>query len=187
MTAFTIRVLGPGDEAVLSHVAEGTFDNPVDPATAKVYLNDAKNLLLVALDDGTVVGFVSAIEYLHPDKPRSQLWINEVGVAPAHRRRGVATALLKELLETARERGVGEAWVATESDNGPALGPYPLLGGEQAPVEMARHHKRNPARKRLARPSHWAWIRQSALSSVQRVRRYARVVKVPWFLVTLNR
>ena len=37
---------------------------------------------------------LSAVHYVHPDKLRPELWINEVGVAASHRRRGLGTRLL---------------------------------------------------------------------------------------------
>ena len=74
------------------------------------------------------MGFVSAVDYWHPDKPR-ELWINEVGVAPAWRHRGVGTRLLQKTLEHARALGCREAWVLTEPDNAAALALYSKLGG----------------------------------------------------------
>ena len=37
----TIRILGPGDSAVLEHVAEGVFDNAVDPRWTAEFLADS--------------------------------------------------------------------------------------------------------------------------------------------------
>ncbi len=74
------------------------------------------------------MGFVSAVDYWHPDKPR-ELWINEVSIAPARRNRGVGTRLLQKTLEHARALGCREAWVLTEHDNAAALALYSKLGG----------------------------------------------------------
>ena len=81
-----------------------------------------------AIADDRLVGFVSAVDYWHPDKPR-ELWINEVGVAPAWQHRGVGTRLLQETLEHARALGCREAWVLTEPDNAAALALYSKVGG----------------------------------------------------------
>ena len=80
----TIRILGPGDAAVLDHVAEGVFDNAVDPRWTAEFLADSRHHLAVAVDDGQVVGMASAVHYVHPDKP-PELWINEVRVGPLGR------------------------------------------------------------------------------------------------------
>jgi hypothetical protein len=74
----TIRLLGPGEAAVLDRVAEGVFDNPVGPRWAAEFFADPRHHLAVALDGGVVIGMASAVHYVHPDKP-PQLWVNEVG------------------------------------------------------------------------------------------------------------
>lgn len=76
--------------------------------------------------------FVSAVEYVHPDKPAPELWINEVGVASTHRGRGVGKATLQAVLNLARERGCSEAWVLTGRANIPAMRLYGGCGGVEA-------------------------------------------------------
>ena len=124
-----IRVLGPDDEAVLTRVAPGVFDHDVDPALSAEFLRDARHHLAVALESGTVVGFASGVHYVHPDKP-PELWINEVGVAPAHLRRGLAQALLRLLFDAGRALGCSQAWVLTDRDNAAAMRLYASVGGD---------------------------------------------------------
>jgi aminoglycoside 6'-N-acetyltransferase I len=127
-----IRHLGPDDEAVLRRVAVGAFDHDVDPALVSEFLQDSRHHLVVAIEDGTVVGFASGVHYVHPDKP-AELWINEVGVAPSHQRQGLGKRLLQALFARARELGCREAWVLTSPANGPAVRLYESVGG----VDMA--------------------------------------------------
>lgn len=128
-----IKLLNSGDADVLANVAPGTFDNPIDAQATQEFLNDVRHHLTVAMDDGVVVGFVSAVHYVHPDKRCPELWVNEVQVAPTHRRRGLATALLDRMLQLARDLGCTEAWVLTDRENEPAHRLYAALGGEAAP------------------------------------------------------
>jgi len=123
-----IRLLGRGDSAALERVADDVFDEPVNPEWAREFLNDSRHHLAVALDGATVVGFASAVHYIHPDKP-PELWINEVGVAPSHHRRGIGRQLLEALFEHGRSLGCGQAWVLTEEENDAARGLYTALGG----------------------------------------------------------
>ena len=88
-----IRILASGDEGMLGHVAAGVFDHDVDPDLTAEFLRDPRHHLAVALEGTLVVGFASAVDYVHPDKPR-ELWINEVGVAPSHQRQGIGRRLL---------------------------------------------------------------------------------------------
>jgi GNAT superfamily N-acetyltransferase len=126
-----IRVLGAGDEAVLENVDPDVFDDAVDPLMARAFLNDPRHHVAVAIDAGVVVGFASAVHYIHPDKVCPELWVNEVGVASTHRGHGLGKAVLRALFEVARERGCVEAWVLTDRDNSTAMGLYASVGGIQ--------------------------------------------------------
>ena len=127
-----IKLLGPGDEAVLESVAEDVFDNPIDATATAAFLADARHHLAVAVADGVVVGFVSAVHYLHPDKPQPELWINEVGVAPTHQRQGLARKLMDAMLNEGRRLGCSVAWVLTHRSNPAAMGLYAAGGGVEA-------------------------------------------------------
>jgi aminoglycoside 6'-N-acetyltransferase I len=134
MTA-EIRILCAGDDKVLARVAPGVFDHEVDASLAREFLSDARHHIAVAVEDGLVVGFASAVHYVHPDKP-PEVWVNEVGVAPPYRCRGIAGGLLNALFEVARSLGCAEAWVLTDRENTPAMRLYASLGGEEAPADQ---------------------------------------------------
>ena len=127
-----IRLIGRGEIALLDRVADGVFDRPVQERWARAFLDDARHHLAVAIDGGVVVGMASAVNYVHPDKA-PQLWINEVGVAPTHRRRGIGRLLLDALLAHGRTLGCTEAWLGTEEDNVAARRLYESAGGKAEP------------------------------------------------------
>lgn len=126
----TVRMLGPEDADVLDHVAEDVFDNEVDPGHTRVFLDDARHHMAVALEGTLVVGFASAVHYVHPDKG-PELWINEVGVAPPYRGRRIARLLMEALFARGRELGCTEAWLGTESENDAARKLYAATGGKE--------------------------------------------------------
>ena len=130
-----VRLLGPADGAVLERVADGVFDGPVDSRWSAAFLADPRHHLVVALDDGVVVGMASALDYVHPDKA-PQLWINEVGVAPSHHRRGIARRLMEAMLALGRTLGCTEAWLGTEDENVPARALYEATGGVAEPFVL---------------------------------------------------
>ena len=101
---------------VLDNVAPDVFDHAIIPVQLAAFLDDPRHLLLVALNDGTVVGMATGVEYFHPDKP-PQLFINEVGVTPKMQRQGIGRRLVTALLNAGKERGCSYAWVGTETDN----------------------------------------------------------------------
>jgi len=122
-----VRVLGRGDADVLQRVAPDVFDHEVDPRWCRAFFSDPRHHLIVALDGETVVGMITAVDYVHPDKA-PQLWINEVGVAPSHQRRGIGRRLLDAMLEHGRGLGCTEAWLGTEDSNVAARALYESTG-----------------------------------------------------------
>jgi ribosomal protein S18 acetylase RimI-like enzyme len=123
MSEIKIRLLRSGDAAILDKVAEEVFDEPVNPARLGAYLAEPGHHMFVALHDGVVVGQVAAVVHRHPDKP-TELYIDEVGVAPAYRRQGIAGRMLEAMFRHGKAIGCEEAWVGTEPDNLPARGLY---------------------------------------------------------------
>jgi ribosomal protein S18 acetylase RimI-like enzyme len=127
-----IKPLGPTDSYLLNNIAEDVFDDPIVEASTREFLSDSRHRLVVALDKDIVVGFVSAVIYLHPDKSAPELWINEIGVAPTHQRQGIGKTLMQTILDIAKQSGCSEAWVLTERDNMAAMAMYTSGGGEEA-------------------------------------------------------
>lgn len=133
--SISVRILGADDDAILSRLAPDVFDEEIDPRWAHEFLGDARHHLAVAIDGDTVVGMASAVHYVHPDKPPA-LWINEVGVASTHRRRGIGRRLLQALFARGRELGCGEAWLGTEPENTAARRLYLAAGGVETAMVM---------------------------------------------------
>ena len=127
-----IKLLGPDDSGVLEDVDPDVFDEKVQPDLVREFLADPRSHLAVALEGTRVIGMASAFHYVHPDK-RAQLFINEVGVAETHQRRGIGRRLVEAVLDRGRELGCTEAWVATELDNEAARGLYIATGGVEDP------------------------------------------------------
>jgi len=125
-----IKVLRSGDESVLANVAAEVFDNPIDAQLTAEFLGDPRHHLVVAIDDGLVVGFASAIHYVHPDKP-PQMWINEVAIAPPYRCRGLGKAVLRSLFEVGQAHNCTVAWVLTDRTNVAAMALYSSVGGTE--------------------------------------------------------
>jgi aminoglycoside 6'-N-acetyltransferase I len=127
-----VKLLKSHEFDILLYVAEGVFDDPIVESSAQEFLNDLRHRLVVALDDEIVVGFVSAVIYVHPDKPAPELWVNEVGVAPTHQGLGIGKRLMQKTLEVAKEAGCTEAWVLTGRDNSAAMALCKSTGGIEA-------------------------------------------------------
>jgi aminoglycoside 3-N-acetyltransferase I len=122
-------------DAVLA--ATELFDAPPIPAATERFLTQPGHHLLFAYDDdGRPVGMISGVEMTHPDKG-TEMFIYELGVAPAARLRGIGKRLVAELAVIARRSGCYGMWVGTEVDNDAALATYRRAGAaEEAPFTL---------------------------------------------------
>ena len=123
----TVRRLGPGDEDVVLRLAT----RPLPTRTGEL-LSDDRTVFLVAFDEHEPIGFVLAYELIRRHGEPSHLFVYEVDVAESHRRQGVATALLRELEQVARERGIRSGFVLTSASNLPAMALYQSVGGHRS-------------------------------------------------------
>ncbi len=123
----------PGDEADFASIAPGVFDEPIHSERLAAYLREPGHLMILAFDEGQVVGQCAAVIHRHPDKA-TELYIDEVGTASTHLRRGIATAMVEAMLAWGRELGCEDAWLGTELDNVEANGLYRKLGGKGEPM-----------------------------------------------------
>jgi aminoglycoside 3-N-acetyltransferase I len=111
--------------------AAGLFDSPpLEVATEKFLAAPGHHLLFAYADDGRAVGMISGVEMTHPDKG-TEMFIYELGVAPAARLQGVGSSLVTALAEVARENGCYGMWVGTETDNEAALATYRRAGATE--------------------------------------------------------
>ena len=129
MSEVVVKRLGPGDEAEAQRF-DAAFDETVERDQAARYLADERHHLVAAYADGEPAGVVTATEILRPDKP-PELFLNELAVIPAFRRRGVASSLLAEVKRLAAQRGCVSVWVLTDEDNEGGMATYRAAGGRR--------------------------------------------------------
>lgn len=124
-----IRRMGAGDGALVLD-ARDLFDRPPDPAATARFLADPRHHLFMAFVGPEAVGFVSGLEMTHPDKG-TEMFLYELAMAPAFRRRGLGSRLVGELAALARDRGCYGMWVLTDDANAAALRTYERAGGRR--------------------------------------------------------
>ena len=130
-----VRLLTPADASLFERVADDVFDEPIDAERLAAYLAEPGHLMIVALAGGEVVAQLAAVIHRHPDKV-TELYIDEVGVAPAYQRQGLARRMIEEMFAIGKARGCGEAWVGTEVENIAARRLYESQGSEAEPFVM---------------------------------------------------
>jgi aminoglycoside 3-N-acetyltransferase I len=85
-------------------------------------------VVLVALKGEHVVGGLVAYELRKLEQERSEIYIYDLAVSAAHRREGIATALINELRAIGRERGAYVVYVQADPPDAPAVALYTKLG-----------------------------------------------------------
>ncbi len=83
---------------------------------------------LVAVVDGKVVGGLAAYVLQKFEQERSEIYIYDLAVDEAYRRRGIATGLINKLREIAREIGAWVIYVQADHGDAPAIKLYESLG-----------------------------------------------------------
>lgn len=137
-TAFSIRTLGSSDvalmEAMLTMFGEAFEDVPTysgaRPRTAylKQLLGRDSFIALAAVKGEEVIGGLAAYELHKFEQERSEIYIYDLAVAEAHRREGVATALIMALKKLASSRGAYVIFVQADLVDVPAIALYSKLG-----------------------------------------------------------
>ena len=83
---------------------------------------------LVAIADGKVVGGLVAYVLQKFEQERSEIYIYDLAVDEAYRRRGIATGLINKLREIARDLGAWVIYVQADHGDDPAIKLYESLG-----------------------------------------------------------
>lgn len=104
---------------------------PPDDAYLRRLLAREHIVTLVALSGEEVIGGLVAYELDKFERARRELYIYDLAVAAAHRRQGVATALIERLREIATERGSWVIYVQADYGDEPAIALYEKLGSRE--------------------------------------------------------
>ena len=120
----TVRLLEPGDEALLMRLAEedeefGLEENagpgvPLSEDDALAYLADPAVLHWVAERDGRVLGHLLCHVLRRRQGAARHLLLYDIGVRASERRRGVGRSLIAALRDWMTHHGVGEVWVEVD-------------------------------------------------------------------------
>ncbi|HSV59771.1 MAG TPA: AAC(3)-I family aminoglycoside N-acetyltransferase [Variovorax sp.] len=99
------------------------------PAYLQRLLEGDSFIALAAVEDGGgVIGGLAAYELKKFEQERSEIYIYDLAVDAAHRRTGVATALIGELGRMAAVRGAYVVFVQADLGDDPAIALYTKLG-----------------------------------------------------------
>ncbi len=108
---------------------EATYcGNPPGEGYLQRLLGSDTFIALAALQGDEVIGGLAAYELQKFEQERSEIYIYDLAVLSAHRRQGVATALINEVASIAATRGAWVVFVQADVGDDPAVALYTKLG-----------------------------------------------------------
>lgn len=138
-----VRQLTPGDvglmEALLATFG-AAFDDVNTYTGHRPSVGYLRGLLgsdyfiaLVAVKGDEVVGGIAAYELRKFEQERSEIYLYDLAVATAHRREGIATALIEALKTIAAARGAYVIFVQADTgvEDEPAIALYTKMGARE--------------------------------------------------------
>ncbi|MGL4636989.1 MAG: AAC(3)-I family aminoglycoside N-acetyltransferase [Beijerinckiaceae bacterium] len=138
MPTFTTSHLKPSDLPLMRTLMTVFGDAFEDPDTFRrarpsdAYferlLGKEDFIAIAATKGGAVVGGLTAYVLHKYEQERSEIYVYDLAVLEAHRREGVATALLNHLRAIGRERGAWVVFVQADYGDEPAIALYTKLG-----------------------------------------------------------
>lgn len=140
-TRYACRQLASGDVALLKDLLEVFADAfadvetyrrsvPSDGYLARL-LSKQHFIAVVAMKGDELVGGLAAYELDKFEQDRREIYIYDLAVAEGHRRKGVATALIKELRRIASARGVYVMFVQADDGDHAAIALYETFGKKE--------------------------------------------------------
>lgn len=156
-TEYPVQQLTPADLPLMRALSQtfGEVFDELDTYTSRSpddnYLSSLLGsdsfVALVALQGDEVVGGLAAYQLKKFEQARSEFYIYDLAVAAAHRRRGIATALIEQLQQIAAQRGAYVIFV--QADTGPedaaAIALYEKLGTREEVLHFDIPVGRTPA------------------------------------------
>lgn len=135
---FRISVLKASDVDVLRQMLSvfgdafddtGTYcGQPPDDDYLRDLLAGGSFIAVAAMSGVEVVGALAAYELKKFEQRRSEIYIYDLAVAQAHRRQGIATALIETLKLEATRRSAYVIYVQADYGDEPAIALYTRLG-----------------------------------------------------------
>jgi aminoglycoside 3-N-acetyltransferase I len=136
--AFEVRILQANDVSLMRELnavfgrafneSEKYGGEPPDDSYLAALLSRPNIVVIVAVEEGVVVGGLVTYELEKFESRTSEFYIYDLAVEERRRRRGIATACIQRLQAIAAERGAWAIFVQADRDDDDAIALYQKLG-----------------------------------------------------------
>lgn len=154
--AFAVHHLGVDDVPLMDAMRamfgaafedEATYlGKPPSADEARAWLAREGVIALAAVEDGAVIGGLVAYVLPKFEQARSEIYLYDLAVDAAHRRRGVATALIRHLQAMAAERAAWVIFVQADQGDDAAIALYTRLGTREDVLHFDIPPRPHPSR-----------------------------------------
>lgn len=124
------------------------FNDPWSQNSIASEVNNKLSLWLVAVENEQVVGYVGSQTVL------GETDMMNIAVHPEYRKKGIATALITQLISTLAQQGSHSLMLEVRASNDPAISVYKSLGFVE--VGRRRNYYRNPREDALILRKEWS-------------------------------
>lgn len=142
-----ITRLNEGHVAQVAALEKLCFSDPWSETSVASELDNPLSLWLIAEEEGTVLGYVGSQTVL------DETDMMNIAVRPECRRRGIAAALIGELVNQLREHGSHVLRLEVRESNVPAIALYESMGFTQ--LGLRKNYYRNPKENALILGKEW--------------------------------
>ena len=143
-------IILPMNESHVAQIAELEkicFSDPWSDNSVASELNNPLSVWLVAEENGIVCGYVGSQTVL------DETDMMNIAVHPDFRRKGIAAALIAELVRLLKERGSRILRLEVRESNAPAISLYETMGFTQ--LGLRKNYYRNPKENALILGKEW--------------------------------
>jgi aminoglycoside 3-N-acetyltransferase I len=126
-----LKVFGEAFNDVVTYQDDVPSDAYLQALLAKPHF-----IALVAMHGDQVVGGLAAYELEKFERERREIYIYDLAVDEKHRRKGLATNLIKELQRIAKTRHAYVIFVQADPEDEPAIRLYESFGKRESPYHF---------------------------------------------------
>ena len=122
------KQLNMEDAHFLKDLARNFKGTRIDKYTAECFIENPDNYLIGCIDDNKVVGFALCYRLQRYDGRGDMMYVHEVEVKEAYRRKGTGKLLLDYIKLICVENDFSKMFVITNKSNTPAMYLYEKIG-----------------------------------------------------------
>lgn len=144
----TVTVMRESHIPQIAKIEQLCFNDPWSENSIASELDNRLSLWLVAVEDETVIGYVGSQTVI------GETDMMNIAVHPDHRKKGIGTALIVELIDALKAQGSHSLMLEVRCSNCSAISVYENLGFLE--VGRRKNYYRNPKEDALIMRKEWS-------------------------------